>query len=61
MNKNREFVFNFIDSIYYIEYDEERFNPWIDNFTRNSRIGLETEPNKYFYIPITELTLIKQK
>ena len=60
-DKKQLFVFNFLDGIYYIQYDEERFSFWIDNFTRNSRIGLETEANKYFYIPITELTLIKQK
>lgn len=60
-DKKQIFVFNFLDGIYYIEYEEERFKYWVDNFTRNSRIGLETEPNKYFYIPITELTLIKQK
>jgi len=60
-NKAQLFVFNFTDSIYYIEYDEDKFKPWIKPYQRDSRKNFEKIPKDYFYIPIEELILIKKK
>lgn len=60
-NKAQLFVFNFTDSIYYIQYEEDKFKSWIDQFQRGSRREFEKIPKNYFYIPIEELILIKKK
>tara|TARA_R110000868_G_scaffold102288_4_gene281732 strand:+ start:439 stop:921 length:483 start_codon:yes stop_codon:yes gene_type:complete len=60
-NKAQLFIFNFSDSIYYIQYEEDKFKSWIKPFQRDSRKDFEDKAKDYFYIPIEELILIKKK
>jgi len=60
-NKAQLFIFNFSDSIYYIQYEEDKFKSWIKPFQRDSRKDFEKNPKEYFHIPIEELILIKKK
>ena len=60
-NKEQLFVFNFMDSIYYIKYNEELFKQWVETFCRFTRKDFKDKHKEYFYIPIDKLTLIKKK
>lgn len=60
-NKEQLFVFNFIDSIYYIKYNDELFKSWVSPFCRFTRKNFNDKHKDYFYIPIDKLTLIKKK
>lgn len=58
-DKKLIFLFNFVDSLAYIEYNEEQFNKYQKiNF---SRARIEADEKPHFFIPIEDLTIIKQK
>lgn len=47
-------LFNFLDGLYYIEYDKEKFDKYeIQNF---SRARIKTDEKPHIYIPINDLT-----
>jgi hypothetical protein len=52
-------LFNFLDGLYYIEYDKDKFN----NYRKElfSREQAEWNEKIHLYIPITDLDLIKPK
>ena len=50
------FLFNFIDGLYFIEYDKDKFNNYeVKNFKRNYRTGYDDKEKEYLYIPIKDL------
>jgi uncharacterized protein with von Willebrand factor type A (vWA) domain len=58
-NKNLILLFNFTDSLYYIEYNEEKFK----NYRREifSRANIDWNEKPHLYIPIEDLTLIERR
>lgn len=55
------FIFNFLDKLAYIRYDEKQFKQYktSDTYQRKPRYGEEKPPlQKIFYIPITDLKYI---
>jgi hypothetical protein len=52
-------LFNYIDGLYYIEYDEEKFNKYRKEIF--TRANLESNKKIHLYIPINDLHLIKPK
>ena len=55
--KGLVFIFNFTDKIGYIEYNEEKFNTYeLKTGGRFDRGRIET--NLYYYIPISDLTIL---
>lgn len=60
LEKNAIFLFDFTDGLYYIEYNKELFDTFeIKDFVRNPRYGKIDKPQKYIYIPIDKLKIIK--
>jgi hypothetical protein len=58
-DKKLIFLFNFVDCLAYIEYNEEKFRHYQKlNFSR-ARLAIDEKP--HFFIPIEELTIIQQK
>ena len=50
------FIFNFLDGIYYILYDENLFKTFDKKpFVRNSRRGFVDKEQLYYFIPIKHL------
>lgn len=58
--KTLYFVFKYLDGLFYIKYDEEKFKHWKSVFQRNARIGCRDLPHEVFHIPHTELTRINE-
>lgn len=58
--KTLYFVFSYLDGLFYIKYDEERFRDWKSTFQRNSRLGCRDMPHEVFHIPYTALTRISE-
>jgi hypothetical protein len=56
---NAIFVFNFIDGVYYIPYDEEQFKEFDCKEFRRYREGVNDIEKPYYYIPIDRLTKIQ--
>ena len=56
LTKTNIFVFNFVDSIYYIEYDPDRFSKYTK--TMFSRAEIESDEKEYVFIPVEDLTLL---
>jgi hypothetical protein len=56
-NKKKQiFIFKFLDGIYYIEYDEKKFNNYDKKyFKRNQRNDFNDIEKIYIYIPIKDL------
>lgn len=55
VNAPNLFVFQFIDGVYYIEYDEIKFNDYeIKNIVSNRQNKFENKP--HYFIPIQNLT-----
>jgi hypothetical protein len=53
---NQIFIFNFLDGIYYIQYDEKSFEVFEKKpFTRNFRSGVVDKEQLYYFIPIDRL------
>lgn len=53
------FIFNFTDGLYYIEYDENKFNNYPnEKFVRNKRNDFNDLYKPYYYIPINDLIKI---
>jgi len=60
INDDLIFLFNFIDGLYYIKYDETLFNTFEKKpFVRNKRDGYNDIEKEYFFIPIEKLTKIE--
>jgi hypothetical protein len=57
-NKELILLFNYIDGLYYIKYNEEDFNKFESKLFK--RFGVTAEPLEHVYIPIEKLTLIKK-
>lgn len=58
-NKYIKFLFCFTDGLYYIKYNEKKFNKYkLALFCRNKRADYNDKPALYYYIPITDLKKI---
>lgn len=57
VSKDLIFVFNFNDGIYYIKYDQDRFNNYLKKSF--SRSGFSFDYKDYYYIPINDLLKIQ--
>ena len=53
------FIFNFVDCITYIKYDEEKFKKYKTKMFSRARIS--TDEKLHVYIPIEDLTTIYKK
>jgi len=54
---NQIFIFNFIDGIYYIQYDEKSFETFEKKpFVRRYRSGVVDKIQLYYFIPCGRLT-----
>lgn len=54
------FLFNFLDGLYYIEYNEEVFNTFGKSmFCREKREGYNDKPKDYIFIPVNLLKKIE--
>lgn len=59
-SNNHIFLFNYIDGLYYIMYDEELFNTFEKKpFRRRPRTGFCDSVQEYIYIPIDKLLKIE--
>jgi hypothetical protein len=57
--KTQVFIFDFIDGIYYINYDEEIFKSFgLKDFQRIARSDFNDKKKLYYYIPIDKLIKI---
>ena len=53
---NQIFIFNFLDGIYYIHYDEKLFETFEKKpFKRNARCGMVDKEQLYYFIPCVRL------
>ncbi len=53
---NQRFIFNFVDGIYYIEYNSNEFETFEkQQFVRNYRTGYKDIKQEYVFIPIDKL------
>jgi hypothetical protein len=53
---NQIFIFNFLDGIYYIQYDEKLFSTFEKKpFVRNARCGIVDKLQLYYFIPCVRL------
>jgi hypothetical protein len=58
-DKEFYFLFYFLDGLYYIKFDEDKFKTFeIKNFVRDKREGITDEPVLHVFIPIKLLTKI---
>jgi hypothetical protein len=57
--KNLILLFNYIDGLYYIEYDEKKFSKYRKEIF--TRANLESNKKIHLYIPVDDLHLIKAK
>jgi hypothetical protein len=56
---NQIFIFNFLDGIYYIQYDEKTFETFEKKpFVRRSRCGIVDKEQLYYFIPCGRLTKV---
>jgi hypothetical protein len=59
-DKDKELIllFNFIDGLYFIKFEEEKFK----NYQKQlfSRAKIQEDEKEHIYIPITDLTLIQK-
>ena len=51
-------IFNFVDALYYIEYDEKLFKTYQNEMF--SRADIISDEKLHYYIPIEHLTLIEK-
>jgi len=52
-NKKQIFLFDFLDGLYYIEYDKDVFNKFeLNEFVRKPRIDYKDKKSLYYFIPI---------
>jgi hypothetical protein len=58
-DKKLMFIFNFVDCLAVIEYDEERFAKYERQMF--SRAQIETDEKVHIFIPIKDLEIIKRK
>jgi len=58
--KSLYFVFSYLDGLFYIKYDEQRFSEWKSVFQRNARLGCRDLPHEVFHIPYNALTRINE-
>lgn len=56
--KRHIFVFEFIDGIYYTDYDKERFSKYEIKMITTKRKGIVDKPKPHFCIPIKDLCKI---
>jgi hypothetical protein len=57
--KKQIFLFDFIDGLYYIEYNKDVFSNFeLDEYVRNKRIDYNDKKSLYYFIPINKLILI---
>ena len=54
------FIFNYIDGIYYIKYEDTLFNSFdVKDFQRNKRIDYNDTLKPHYFIPYEKLTKIE--
>jgi len=58
LTEGRILLFNFVDGLYFIEYDKDKFSHY--KRQQFSRYGADWDMKEHVYIPIEDLTLIKQ-
>jgi hypothetical protein len=52
------FVFNFIDGLYYIKYDDEKFSKYDQKDVGTYRYGAKYNPSPHYHIPVSDLSKI---
>jgi len=58
-DKKQIFLFDFIDGLYYIEYDKDVFSKFeLNEFVRKQRIDYNDKKSLYYFIPIEYLIKI---
>lgn len=58
-DKDLYFIFNFIDGVYYIKYDEIKFKNYLTTkFVRKQRIDYKDREQLHIFVPIVDLIRI---
>lgn len=59
---NQIFIFNFLDGIYYIQYDEKSFETFEKKpFVRKARCGFVDKEQMYYFIPCDRLVKLDDR